>query len=164
MAVYTYTVFDADPNSSSGTEWPSHTDVEIEADSDDEAVEGVRDAMRVEAAGLNPGDGYDPDDTIHAIVWSDDGTIVGQPTYVLTHEDLGVHTPEESRVAAIKALSAVEVDGDEYAYYADETSSWWIVTEDELAEWLDYPERDRYSHWCAGTSGREMPEGWSPDA
>lgn len=96
MAKYTYTIFDADPNSSSGTEWPSHTDValetdsELETDSDEEAVDEVRDVMSVEAASLNPSDGYEVGGRIEAIVWNEDGAIVGQPTYDLTAEDLGI--------------------------------------------------------------------------
>lgn len=89
MATYTYTVFDANPNSSSGTEWPSHSDIEIEADSDEEAIDDVRDVMSVEAAGLNAEDGYSAGDVLHALVWSEDGTIIGTPTYTLTAEDMG---------------------------------------------------------------------------
>ena len=89
MATYTYTIFDADPNSSSGTHWPSHQDIEIEADSDEEAVAEVEQVMESEAASLNPSDGYEAGNSIHAIVWADDGEIVGQPSYELTHQDLG---------------------------------------------------------------------------
>jgi hypothetical protein len=88
--LYTYTIFDANPHASSGTAWPSHDDIELEADSDAEAVDAVRDTMSTEAAGLSPADGYEPGQRLFALVWSDDRTIVGEPTYELTHEDLGV--------------------------------------------------------------------------
>jgi len=90
MTTYTYTIFDHDPQSTDGNNWPTHTQITIDADSDAEAVEDVADVLSVEAAGLNPSDGYDPGDTIHAIVWDEDGSIVGQPTYILTHDDLGI--------------------------------------------------------------------------
>lgn len=83
MASYTYTIFDANPQSSSGTAWPSHQDVEI-----DEAVEAVREVMETEASGLSPDDGYDIGQRLYAIVWDSDEVIVGGPTYVLTAEDL----------------------------------------------------------------------------
>lgn len=90
MASYLYTIFDANPNTSSGTAWPTHEDVELEADSDEEAIEEVRDVMSTEAAGLSTSDGYEVGDLLHAIVWDEDGTIIGTPTYELTAEDLGV--------------------------------------------------------------------------
>lgn len=89
MAIYTYTIFDADPQSSSGTAWPSHEDIEIEADSDADAIEEVESVMSVEAAGLNPSDGYEAGQSLHALVWSDDGSVVGQPRHELTDDDLG---------------------------------------------------------------------------
>lgn len=90
MSTYTYSIFDANPHSSSGTVWPSHDDVEIDAESDDEAIEAVLDVMSIEARGLNPQDGYDVGQRIYAIVWDGDTIIVGEPTYELTAEDLGV--------------------------------------------------------------------------
>lgn len=95
-SVYTYTIFDANPNSSSGTAWPSHDSLEIVADDDDGAIEAVRDVMSVEAAGLNPDDGYDVGQRLYAIVWGADTVIVGEPTYTLTAEDLGVDGSEQS--------------------------------------------------------------------
>ena len=55
---YTYTIFDADPSASSGTAWPTHQDIEIEAASDEDALEAVRDVMSIESAGLSAADGY----------------------------------------------------------------------------------------------------------
>lgn len=106
VSKYTYTIFDADPQSSSGTEWPSHHDLEIEADSDADAIEEVESVMSVQAAGLNPSDGYEAGESIHAIVWAEDGAIVGQPSYELTHEDLG--TEEDSGVDDADEIRAHE--------------------------------------------------------
>lgn len=172
MAKYTYTIFDANPNSSSGTEWPTHEDREIDADSDDEAIDDVRDVMSAEAAGLNTSDGYEVGQLLHALVWDEDGTIVGTPTYELTAEDLGVEEPVDhaARLArAAKHIDARELGDDVWAHYADETSRWYVVTADELEELCDYLDdedeqisKDAYSHWCAGTSAKEMPASWEP--
>lgn len=174
MGKYTFTIFDADPNSSSGTAWDTHTDVELEADSDAAAVAEVLDTMTIEGAGLNPSDGYEVGQSLHAIVWSEDETIVGQPTYELTHEDLGVPTDEEraaERLArAAKHVDAVDLGDGKWSHKDDSTSRWYVVTGEELAELCDYLDdedeqvsRDAYSHWCAGTSGEEMPAGWDPE-
>ena len=90
MATYTYTIFDGNPNSGSGTSWPTHTDIEIEADSHEEALDEVRDIMSTEAAGLSTDDDYEVGQTLYSIVWDSDTIIVGEPTYDLTSEDLGV--------------------------------------------------------------------------
>lgn len=89
MAQYTYTIYDADPQSSGGTEWPTHTERRMVALSDDEAIDKVRNVMSVQAAGLSPADGYEVNQTLHALVWAEDGTVVGSPTYEITAEDLG---------------------------------------------------------------------------
>lgn len=71
---------------------------------------------------------------------------------------------------AVRHISAVKVGRSTWAYYADEESRWYQVSSDELSELCDYlddPDQqvsgDAYSHWCAGTDAKEMPEGWSPD-
>jgi len=54
---------------------------------------------------------------------------------------------------AIDRLSATWEDGDDWSYYAPETSSHWRVTEDDLAdlgEALERDDVDAYSLWCAG--------------
>lgn len=124
MAKYTYTIFDANPNSSSGTEWPTHDDVALEVDSDAEAIEEVRSVMESEAAGLNTSDGYRPGDTLHALVWDEDGTIVGTPTYDLTHKDLGVSTSEDvvKALASIADASVVSDDAARISGYAPDSS------------------------------------------
>lgn len=115
---YTYTIFDASPQSSSGTEWPTHTDVELEADSDAEAIEEVRDVMSSQAAGLRTEDGYKVGEYIHAIVWDEDGTIIAQPTHELTYENLGVEPPRTREEALSWARNTNE--GDYLAEYAND--------------------------------------------
>lgn len=71
---------------------------------------------------------------------------------------------------AARKIDAVKLSNGDYAHYADETSSWWVVSAEELAELCDFLDhddpqirRDAYSHWCAGTTGKEMPPGWNPE-
>lgn len=78
--------------------------------------------------------------------------------------------PDNRLARAVAHVGAVELPTGEYAHYADETSTYWVVTADEMEELCDYLDsddpqiaRDAYSHWCAGTSAREMPRGWSPE-
>lgn len=77
----------------------------------------------------------------------------------------------ERLARAAKHIDATDLGADRWAHYADETSRWYVVTADELEELCDYLDDedpqvsgDAYSHWCAGTSGEEMPEGWEPFA
>lgn len=88
MTIYTYTIFDADPHTNSGTEWPTHKDMEIEADSDQEAADAVGDVMETEASRCRTDDGYKPGQKLYALVWDANRVIVGTPTYTLTGEDL----------------------------------------------------------------------------
>lgn len=88
--LYTYTIFDADPNSSSGTELPDSADIELEADSAEEALELARDELENAAAGLNVSDGYEVGQRLYALVWDHAGQVVGTLTYELTQDDLGV--------------------------------------------------------------------------
>ncbi len=76
---------------------------------------------------------------------------------------------EARRARAAKHIGATELDDDRWAYYASETSRWYVVSADSLEELCDYLDdedpqvsRDAYSHWCAGPSSEEMPEGWEP--
>lgn len=89
MMCFTYTIFDADPHQVSGSAWTSHMDRDIEADSDADALDEVRDTMSIEAAGLSPADGYQVGQTLYALVWDADGVLVGEPRYEITEEDLG---------------------------------------------------------------------------
>lgn len=95
MSAYTYSIFDADPASVSGSEWPAHDRAEIEAADDEEALDEVLSILEIEAAGLSTADGYDVGDVIYAHVWSDDDTPIGDLSYTLTIEDLN---PSKSAV------------------------------------------------------------------
>jgi len=170
LQTYTYTIFDANPHSSSGTAWPTHQDVEIQAESDEGAIEVASDVMSTEAAGLNSEDGYDAGQLLYALVWNDEETIVGEPTYEVTAEDLGLETKAERLARAAKHIDATDLGDGRWAHYATETGRYYVVSADELAELCDYLDdedeqisRDAYSHWCAGTSSEEMPEGWEPE-
>ncbi len=63
---------------------------------------------------------------------------------------------------AVTALDATQISPLRYAHYANETGRWYVVSRAALLAWHDYPEQDRYSHWCAGETCKEMPEGWTP--
>ena len=57
--------------------------------------------------------------------------------------------------AAAWRLDAVDIGDGEYAYYAYETRTWWVVSEEDLARLgaalLDgHGTGDDYSLWCAG--------------
>ena len=86
--LFVYSVYDSNPATASEPAWPSHADVEIEADTAEEAVSDVRDALEVAAAGLSAADGYEIGQRIFAIIWHADGTVVASPTYSITEEDL----------------------------------------------------------------------------
>ena len=65
---YTFTIFDADPQTSGSCAWDAHTDVEIEADDNEEAVEQARDELEIAACGLCRDDGYNEGQRIYALV------------------------------------------------------------------------------------------------
>ena len=66
---------------------------------------------------------------------------------------------------ADKAAAALGIDieirnGRAY-HYADETRSWWRLTAEDLQSARQYAKEypgDAYSHWCAGTSARELSQ------
>lgn len=137
MNNYTYTIFDGSPNNSSGTEWPDHLNIEIEAASDDEAIDEAIEVMRCEAAGLNVSDDYSVGDTLHAIVWDEDGTIVAQPTYTLTAEDLGVDknsvTSWTTAASYVATFPSDDEDGacDVEVQVGEYGGLWFVRTQDE---------------------------------
>lgn len=60
--------------------------------------------------------------------------------------------------AGAERIDATHIKGDEYAYYADETSCYYRVTRQDiidLGEMILNGERDAYGLWCPGR-GREM--------
>ena len=89
MKTYTFTFFDANPHTSSGCEWPDYTDLDIEEESDEEAVSAVRDALEGAAAGLSTEDGYSAGDRVYALAWDEDGVMVADVSYALTEDDVG---------------------------------------------------------------------------
>lgn len=158
MATHTYTIFDANPNTSGSCAWPSHDDVEIDADSDYEAEVFVRSVMEAEAAGLSTDDGYDVGDRLYAIVWDSDGVIVGEPTYEITADDIGV-TEVSDVVAALANIADVHVDSADRAHitdYAPDSSEYDGNTEPGSA-WDEECYR-LLAEICAA-----LPAGWSAD-
>lgn len=71
---------------------------------------------------------------------------------------------------AAAEVGATDMGDGRWAYYADETSRWYVMPAKELEELCDYLDHDdpqirndAYSHWCAGHSEvMEMPRGWEP--
>lgn len=71
----------------------------------------------------------------------------------------------------IEKLGAVRLHDGEYAYYDDGMGQYYIVDASDIESYVaDYIESDdeqisgdAYSHWCAGTTAKEMPKGWTPD-
>lgn len=78
-------------------------------------------------------------------------------------------TTADRLARAAKRIDATELVDGRWAHFALETGRWYVVSAEELEELCDYIDhddaqvsRDAYSHWCAGTSADEMPEGWAP--
>lgn len=91
---YTYTVFDGNPASSGGVEWPSHTDLELSATDREEALTEAQAALESAALECAPEHGYDVGDTLYLELHCD-GEWVASLTYDLTAEDLGLEDLEE---------------------------------------------------------------------
>jgi len=84
MSTYTYTIYDAAPQTSGDVAWPHRANIEIAAQSDETAVATILEVLRTEAAGLSVADGYAVGQCLHALVRDESGQIVGEPTYELT--------------------------------------------------------------------------------
>lgn len=72
---------------------------------------------------------------------------------------------ESCLARAIAYLDAIQIEDDQYAYWADETRSWWVSYDCDLVElcrYLDDPNSGGYSMWCADHTAREMPAGYDP--
>lgn len=72
-------------------------------------------------------------------------------------------------IRAAEHIGAVQISPRRWAYYADETSRYYVVSTAVLASLCSYLDdddpsisQDAYSHWCAGEPAREMPKGWEP--
>jgi len=66
---------------------------------------------------------------------------------------------------AVDRLNASQISPLRYAYYAEETGTYWLVSRRvmiNLGERLNRGDRDAYSSWCGETHGREMRKGWKP--
>lgn len=94
---FTYSIFDSDPNTSGDTEWPGHAHAQLRAADLAAAEERVEEIMS--SASYSEDDGYEVGQTVYAIIWDEDGTIVAEPTYELTAEDLGVEEPGDEVVS-----------------------------------------------------------------
>ena len=71
---------------------------------------------------------------------------------------------------AAKHLNATQISPLRWAHYDDSTGRYYVVSSKTLAELCEYLDdtdsdvsRDAYSHWCAGTRAKEMPQGWEPN-
>ena len=72
-------------------------------------------------------------------------------------------TVEETQMiaAAVERLDAVRLADGDYAYRAEETARWYVVTESDLrdlGERMARGESDAYSHWCARDAGSAAPD------
>lgn len=91
---------------------------------------------------------------------------------LITHHKMPLRpkeTPQGRQARAAKLLGAVKISPRRWAYYADETRTWWVVTPGKLGELCNFlasdeekVANDAYSHWCASGGAREMPKGWTP--
>ena len=79
-------------------------------------------------------------------------------------------TTADRLARAAARIHATDLGDGGWAYYAEETSSWWVVTAEELEELCDYLDSDEpliagdaYSHWCAACGGEEQAAGWTPE-
>ena len=90
--------------------------------------------------------------------------------YTYTIYDADEEPDHEARLQRAAAhLGATDLGDNQWAYYADETSCYYVVSASDLevlCNYLDHDEpwirRDAYSHWCAGTTAAEQPDGWEP--
>lgn len=133
MATYKMTIFDADPNGSSGTNWPHYTRVAFDADDNAEAEEHVRDALEDAAEGCHRDD-YSIGQRIYALAWSDDGACVARESYALTARDLGYQPMTARHVLERMGSGASLADANRMlalleGRHADELSDdeWWAL-------------------------------------
>ena len=70
MNTYTYTIFDGNPSSNGPCEWPSHTDIEIEAETHEEALDEA--LAEADIQGSTCGQ-YSTGDKLWILVWDSEG-------------------------------------------------------------------------------------------
>lgn len=92
MAIYTYTIFDADPASASACALLDE-DIEIESRDDTTIASDVEGELEVAAFGMDRVHGYVPGDRLYLLVWDSGGVMVHSEHFELTEEHLG---PEEA--------------------------------------------------------------------
>ena len=93
---YTYTIFDAPAAGSGDVAWPHATQIEVEADSAEEAIEEAMGALASGADDCRRADGYTVGQRIYVTVWDESGAIVHEGSVELTEEHLG----EDEEVAS----------------------------------------------------------------
>ncbi len=76
MKAFTYTIFDADPSQSGNVAWPSHTQISVEAETADDALE-----IALGEARKNSEDYHDGDE-LFALVWDARGKVVADGSWV----------------------------------------------------------------------------------
>ena len=114
---YTYSIFDSNPCDSSGTEWEGYSKRRITASDASEVAERVQSIITDVAANLSQADGYTVGQTLYALVWDSDGTIVHTLTHEITYADLGLTAPMSEYDALEWAEECTE--GDYLAEFAD---------------------------------------------
>lgn len=86
MMNFTYSIFDADPDVS-GSAWPSHDDVEIYAEDEDEAIADAVEVAELEGSACGA---YETGDRLWVLVWdADDINIAKRVVIVETAEPGG---------------------------------------------------------------------------
>jgi hypothetical protein len=80
---YAYTIFDANPHQSGSCAWPTHTDVEVEAVSAEEALEEA--LTEAEIHGDTCGE-YETGDVLYVLVW-EDSILVAEGTHTVNATD-----------------------------------------------------------------------------
>jgi hypothetical protein len=92
MTTYTYTIFDGRGSNSA---WPSHDDVECEAETPEEVLKEALSEAEIhgEACG-----GYDAGDILYVMVWDEVGSVVADGTYVIEGEADEVDDEDEGEL------------------------------------------------------------------
>lgn len=75
MSKFTFSIFDGNIYNTSADAWPTHTQLEFEADNDRQAVSAAQELVEqaVDASGA-----YDDGDEVTVHVWDEDGTLIAR--------------------------------------------------------------------------------------
>jgi hypothetical protein len=71
--IYTYTIFDCNPSQGGDCSWPSHIDVEVEADNPADALEQALEEAKLEGESRG---GYSAGDRLWVLVWDKNEQVV----------------------------------------------------------------------------------------